>query len=239
VHLHVLKAKLRGRVPTAAACHSGDTFRGRRRPGGAACVRQGAARRNRRRTRLAARHRARPAPHEFAPRRAARHGGRPRTVAVAQRARPLKRDRIPPGFRDTHRPRLGQVRRQQILLFWRAVQDTEYMMRFRAGGHAPADPHSRARGQGRQISENLARTASIAGLEPRGRSRSKARTAVRSSMASTRRAFRTVRSSFNAAITPMLTKSSLLPLVVIEPTEAGCDSTRFSRTSTAPVTCCR
>ena len=35
----------------------------------------------------------------------------------------------------------------------------------------------------------------------------------------------------------MLTKSSLLPLVVIEPVDAGCASTRFSATSAAAVTC--
>ena len=35
----------------------------------------------------------------------------------------------------------------------------------------------------------------------------------------------------------MLTKSSLLPLVVMEPSEAGWPSTRFSATSAAAVTC--
>ena len=43
--------------------------------------------------------------------------------------------------------------------------------------------------------------------------------------------------SFNADVIPILTKSSLLPLVVMEPTEAGCESTRFSATSAAAVTC--
>lgn len=43
--------------------------------------------------------------------------------------------------------------------------------------------------------------------------------------------------SFRALVMPMLTKSSLLPLVVIEPGDAGVASTRFSATSAAAVTC--
>ena len=36
---------------------------------------------------------------------------------------------------------------------------------------------------------------------------------------------------------PILTKSSLFPLVVMDPAEAGVASTRFSATSAAAVTC--
>ena len=42
--------------------------------------------------------------------------------------------------------------------------------------------------------------------------------------------------SLIADVMPMLTKSSLLPLVVMEPGEAGVASTRFSATSAAAVT---
>ena len=45
--------------------------------------------------------------------------------------------------------------------------------------------------------------------------------------------FRTTCFNFSADVIPMLTKSSLLPLVVIEPGEAGFASTRFSPTSAA------
>jgi len=54
-----------------------------------------------------------------------------------------------------------------------------------------------------------------------GRSMSSARAAASASMASTARVWRTTRFHLSAEVMPILTKSSLLPLVVMEPEEAG------------------
>ena len=75
--------------------------------------------------------------------------------------------------------------------------------------------------QGGLIFASAARIPSMIGLEASGRRQSSARVAVYSSMARTWRVLRTTCFSFMADVMPMLTKSSLLPLVVMEPVDAG------------------
>ena len=66
--------------------------------------------------------------------------------------------------------------------------------------------------------------------------KSSALVAVSNSMAITIRAWATDCSSFSAEVMPMLTKSSWLPLVGMDPVEAGLANTRISATSAAAVT---
>ena len=65
------------------------------------------------------------------------------------------------------------------------------------------------------------RASSIDGLDFRGASKSSARAAASASIAITARVLRTTRCSLIADVIPMLTKSSLLPLVVMDPVDAG------------------
>src|ERR1035441_8916034 len=91
--------------------------------------------------------------------------------------------------------------------------------------------------RGAETARMRSRTRSIGELLLKGLNRSSAREADKASIARTARVLRTTVLYFSAEVIPMLTKSSLLPLVVMDPEEAGWQSTRFSATSAAAVTC--